>query len=410
MDIQQYIKDNIDHYYIDDKIFYSLLHSLDKEQLLQLKKWAMNHYMPTHMLLREIDRILKPEIKKQNESITELIKLFNDKRSRRVQEARKKLVRRFEYQSVVTQRKILKHFLYASSTDRKWALTMLKKEWHKCLLNDVKDVWEKFHDEEGYLVVLKHFPEQYLLEHQNELSDGWRYKYLCLRLANTPNFQIEKERFKTYHNVWDYIYVMASTGLTIDGEEAEQILYKLIADAINKKVSYKGYISCYGTQEGYEYNVSTILIPGISKILLCMGKLKLTDEIIRFREWNVKTQTEYKAKYRIIVQKPFIWECQKSVWDSYLNILHSCFPEKYKYLIKESAEEGIKYERYRLADTHLSTKSGYSNQNNIKKNKKSDDSSNISQEQFNELLSNNVNLQILVDTFDLNLVDKKSNK
>ena len=86
-----------------------LLYTLDKESMQSLKQeLEFSNYRyrdATRYTVRCIDKILSPvEAPQRNEEIGTLIRLFRDKKSKKVTYAKEKLKERYAYQSHATQR------------------------------------------------------------------------------------------------------------------------------------------------------------------------------------------------------------------------------------------------------------------------------------------------------------------
>lgn len=60
-------------------------------------------------------------ITQRNRPIATLIKWYSDKKSGKVSDARKEIIRRFDYLDWNVQKKILMAFLDAGQSDRQWA-------------------------------------------------------------------------------------------------------------------------------------------------------------------------------------------------------------------------------------------------------------------------------------------------
>jgi hypothetical protein len=178
--------DNYENFH-EKTVFKSLLFTLDMNELNILDKKlktrseviiAKEEYENEQMVIRSIRKtielIKENSIKERNESISTLLNLFVNKNSGKVCETRKKLQSRYEFQSYQVQGKILKTFLHSSKTDRKWAYRCLLKQWHKTLSNDVLELWEKFHEDDCAIVLIKYGPENYLPMLVYDLMESWQ--------------------------------------------------------------------------------------------------------------------------------------------------------------------------------------------------------------------------------------------
>ena len=335
--------------------FKSLLYTLDKNELTLLDKKlkqrfdVINHQMDFEderkiifSLRRSIALIKENNSRGRNESISTLLNIFNNKKSGRVCEVRRQIQKRYEYQSYQTQGKILKTFLNSTKADRKWAYKCLLKQWHNTLFNDVLELWEKFQETECADIVIKYFPENYLLEHQ----DDFRYHYtdLCIRLINNPGFVMQKEYVNkfTWGGDIDVLYVNAMAKNTISGKEALKVLFQWILVTINstkdKPFEEYSYVLDYN-KKGQPLYFSTKYSHFVPDIIWCMRKLKLVDEIIYYLEWDNMVQKKFAAK--ISEQNyinegtdhlAFLWRMQNVFYETVLEEL----PDEFRYLIDDS--------------------------------------------------------------------------
>jgi hypothetical protein len=335
--------------------FKSLLFTLDKNELTLLDKKlkqrldVINHQMDFEderkiifSLRKSIALIKENNSKGRNESIHTLLNIFNNKKSGRVCEVRKQIQTRYEHQSYQVQGKILKTFLHSTKADRKWAYKCLYKQWHNTLFNDILELWEKYQETECADIVIKYFPENYLLEHQ----DDFRYHYtdLCIRLINNPKFVMHKEFVNkfTYGGDIDVLYVNAMAKNSIPGKEALKVMFQWILITINstkdKHLEEYSNVLDYN-KEGKPLYFSTKYFYLIPDVIWCMRKLKLVDEIIYYLEWDNMVQKKFAAKVsglNYINEETdyltFLWRMQNVFYETVLEEL----PEEFRYLIDES--------------------------------------------------------------------------
>lgn len=345
--------DNYENFH-EKTVFKSLLFTLDMNELNILDKKlktrseviiAKEEYENEQMVIRSIRKtielIKENSIKERNESISTLLNLFVNKNSGKVCETRKKLQSRYEFQSYQVQGKILKTFLHSSKTDRKWAYRCLLKQWHKTLSNDVLELWEKFHEDDCAIVLIKYGPENYLLKNQDEFENY--YTDLCIRLIKNPTFVMRKELVSkyTYGGDIDVLYVNARANNPIPGKDALKVLFQWILITINStKNKFLGKYSSVldYNKEGQALYFSTKYAHYVTDIIWCMRKLKLVDEIIFYLEWDNKVQKKFANKvleqnlsklesdyvyYLVTVQNIF-----------YETVLEE-FPQEFCYLIDE---------------------------------------------------------------------------
>ena len=341
-------------YFHEKTVFKSLLFTLDKNELNILDKKLKtrsevilakagyeNEQMVIRSIRKTIELIKENSIKEKNESISTLLNLFVNKNSGRVCEARKKLQSRYESQSYQVQGKILKTFLYSSKTDRKWAYRCLLKQWHKALSNDVLELWEKFHEDDCAIVLIKYGPENYLLKNQDEFENY--YTDLCIRLIKNPTFVMRKELVIKYTcgGDIDVLYVNARANNPIPGKDALKVLFQWILITINStKNKYLGKYSSVldYNKEGQGLYFSTKYAHYVTDIIWCLRKLKLADEIIFYLEWDKKVQSKFANKILeqnlSAVESDYIYYLVKVQNIFYETVLEE-FPQEFCYLIDE---------------------------------------------------------------------------
>ena len=162
----------------------------------------------------------------KNTSAYLLLKHYADKQGGRVSEARKEIVQRFDYLDWNIQKRILYKFLDSCKTDRVWAYSKLLQFWDNCFEPLVKSLWEQYHEQKCSWVIIRHFPEVYVVENLNSLLFEGNYFFICKRLGYNPNFYIDRTKLKPL----EYLSVVYSCGRNIEKSEALEVLYELIGN------------------------------------------------------------------------------------------------------------------------------------------------------------------------------------
>lgn len=189
----------------------TFLSSLPKEQLEEVDRalqqtdglpYSLSHHL--NWLIHRKPKA-KPEI---NEPITDLIRWYNDKKSKKVEYARVRLMRRFDGQSYAQQYAILKSFLAGDQKACDWAARHLWDHWIPTLQGAIVHRWETSPTEALAMVVIKHVPVEYVMKHQDTLCQYAEYKYLCCRLFGTEGFTLDESRL----DVPDLFFIMGRLG------------------------------------------------------------------------------------------------------------------------------------------------------------------------------------------------------
>lgn len=139
---------------------------------------------------------------RHNRPAATLLKEFCNKKSGKVTDARKELQRRFDGLDWPLQKKIITAHLESGKSDRQWAYSILIPHWDDCFTEMVAKLWEQYHENRCAWTIIRRMPEQYLLDHFEELDKGNNYYYLCVRLANNPKFTIDQTRLSLISQFW----------------------------------------------------------------------------------------------------------------------------------------------------------------------------------------------------------------
>lgn len=328
------------------KVLKALVHTLKKEELLILQKKlkrGSSKWSVGKGLYEEAIKILGKIQPHRNESISALLKAFTDKQSGKVAKARAELRERFDKQSFQTQRKILQAMLSASKQDRVWAYKQLSNGWDDFFFEDVKNLWEQYHEKECVAVIIKHFPMEYVYENLSALDTHGNYTNLCIKLINHPKFQIDKERLKEDfvfygHPEVEYLYILAKSKSKIEKGEATRTLFNQMAVFINivntppKFIGNRAYNFERQIEDG---NVTTKHLEFVSCVLWCMGELGLVEELIAFEEWDNMVRIKFLGSEELqYMGNAYSSEEEKELWHLFLQTITECLPTEYQQLVQ----------------------------------------------------------------------------
>lgn len=324
----------------------ALVHTLNKEELLRLQKKlkrGSSKWSVGKGLYEEAIKVLGKIQPHKNESISALLKAFTDKQSGLVAETRVELRDRFDKQSFLTQRKILKAMLNASKQDRIWAYNRLNYNWDGFFFEDVKTLWEQYHEKKCGIVIIKYFPMEYVYDNLSALDTHGNYTNLCIKLIHHPKFQIDKERLKedfvfyAYPEV-EYLYILAKSKSKIEEGEATHTLFNQMAVFINTHDTPPKYLfnrSYNFERQIEERNVSTKHFDFVSGILWCMGELGLVDELIAFEEWDNMVRIKFLGSEELqYLGNAYSFEEEKELWHFFLQTITECLPTEYQQLVQ----------------------------------------------------------------------------
>lgn len=342
--------------YSNRAVLKALVHTLNNWELKELQNRLKKGYSQRNVagdLYNEAEKMLCANQPQKNESLSSLLKQYADKKSGKVGVSRPKLQDRFDKQDFQVQRKILKAFLAGAKRDREWAYKKLSGNWDAFFADDIKALWEKYHDKDCERVVIRFLPEDYIIENLPLLDCDENYSWLCTRLINHPQFHFDKERLsKCVHIYWgpdevEYLYILAKSKSSIERDEATRILYKmLIAQLLYHKEipeSYEDIEDNSTMWRGMELIKKVDgLVPTtkwfkvVRRVLWCMGKLGLTEELIAFEEWEKKVQYWFDRRIR----EEEYWLCHdtQEYYDLFRTIVMESIPDRFRYLINEELE------------------------------------------------------------------------
>lgn len=192
-------------------VIVALVRSLTKEQLAEVNSELQQMDGIPYDITSLVKWLLnqKPKAPAEiNEPIVDLIRWYNDKKSKKVEYARVRLMRRFDGQSYAHQYAILKSFLAGDKKACDWAARHLWDHWIPTLQGAIVHRWETSPTETLAMVVIKHVPVEYVMKHQDTLCQYAEYKYLCCRLFGAEGFTLDESRL----DVPDLFFIMGRLG------------------------------------------------------------------------------------------------------------------------------------------------------------------------------------------------------
>lgn len=328
------------HNEADGTFLRALVYSLNTEELKILQRKIIQcgryRYCFSDYLYQEADHAQKRE----NESISVLLKNFESKNHVTRLDARYRLRDRFYDQSKVIQIKILKAFLYGSKEDRDWAYrNCCWRYWDDSLGSDVKFLWEKYQEKKCAELVIKYFPVEFVLDHLESLYPEINYIYLCARLKNQPSFKMDMERIQERYGEWGYFNILANSEGEIEKRDVLQKLYMYIIRFINKEKTLP-VVRCMRQNDSMiDFrlslrfgDISTTYFYDMSDILKFIGKLRLIDVIQAFRKWDKKVNKIYNERKQEC-ECDYHLSDENNLWTLYCGVVVECLPKEYQGLV-----------------------------------------------------------------------------
>lgn len=223
---------------------------------------------------------------KRNAPIAHLIKDFANKKSGKVTESRVEIKRRFEFLDWKVQKNIMQIFLDSGKGDRDWAYSRLIDYWDKSFEKKIKALWEEWHEVKCSWLILRYFPEKYIVDNYDTFTGEKDYYFLCLRLARNKYFFIDKSKLSKT----DYLSVIYHIGRNIEENEAEQILYEVVHDTCLDCEPWFAVDKYRDVRKGEIMGPS--LFQNVALVLYYLRKLDHTDVTDAFWLWNEHVQGE----------------------------------------------------------------------------------------------------------------------
>lgn len=282
--VMAFLKENAYPYYAhanqdpdslwQDGTYRALFHSLSEAELEQLKEMLDADSDCPRTLYYKANGVLKFRVKATMTAIdtATLLGWYTDKKSGKVGLAIKSLMLKFPKESFESQVAILKAFIMGGKKEMEWAGRKLRDRWMESLATEVDLKWKSTHNPTLGYVILRHFPDEYVLKEQDALAEVTSYAYVCARLRNVKGLHMDSKRLSTP----ELLYVFAKW-------EMEK------TTAINIDVVAERFLNAYLNE------VEQISSHDIGLIFWSLGKLGLTDTIIRVKPKLEKLMTYYTS-------------------------------------------------------------------------------------------------------------------
>ena len=201
----------------DKKIYYAILQSLPPTLLEEVvSKLSCDIRIPWD-LKGFIDWLQKEHPQKAdrpNEPIATLLRWYKDKKSKKVGYAYRRLVRRFDAQSLADQKRILRAFLAGGKGSSEWAAKWLRWNWIPGFEKEIEEAWKTHKGPSMALTIIYLMPMEFVIKEQEELVVASNrpdaYAILCGRLGRAPGFTIDNSRL----SILDWFYVVGKLEMT----------------------------------------------------------------------------------------------------------------------------------------------------------------------------------------------------
>lgn len=288
-DIEPFLKDNAYPYYNSDTnkhtskwqddAYRAYLHSLPKDILSQLiEKWMWDSECPRTLYYKAVG-VLKSKVREEMATIptSSLLEWYANKKSGKVSVAIKELMARYRSESFEGQQEILRAFIMGGKKEMEWAGRRLRDHWTASLASCVDLRWKATHNPILGYIILRHFPDDYVVAQQEELAAATRYAYVYARIVHAEGLRLDMDRLSTPETL--YVWAKWNMG------KSKHINIGVLADAV---------LDEYFDEE------DDITPQDVSLILWALGKLGLTESIIRLKPQLEKLQKKEEEYHRMI--------------------------------------------------------------------------------------------------------------
>ena len=251
------------------EIVEAMLASLPKDDLREVYETVQQWGELPYGLDSHFKWLLKPWPKEppvRNEPFLDLLKMYKNKKSKRVEYARTQLMRRYEGQSFVHQHAILREFLSGDKKACDWAARQLRDDWREPFAEAIALSWESSPSHDLAITVVRHLPADYVLKHQEALCQYVGYPQICARLLDAPGFTMDEERL----GIPDLFYVMARRHRT----DSIPYLHKKAIEYVRKFNEAGRSMAELPRIEGFDRILPAMSQLGMTKDIICLYRLR----------------------------------------------------------------------------------------------------------------------------------------
>lgn len=274
-----------DKYVIPSKIRYALVISLQdpslaEEENTRVPFWIQNE---AQSMLKANERFAHQyDPVPRNKTIAELMQEYAAKGTKIP--ARVELKKRVEYVSFDEQKQVLCAFLINNAVDRKFALKFLDGHWDEFYAPDVERAWKQHRDKEAAVVIVHHFPQEFVYANRFELTEDYNYLQVRLRLPATS--AIDQSQLSDSA----FLYLCARLSIDVSDERAEIMFYQNVLNAIGSYyIKAPWNVHPHWVDEDHFYSDKSLCdIPTISSMVWSLGMLGKTEILIRFTSLHKK--------------------------------------------------------------------------------------------------------------------------
>lgn len=278
--------------------------------------------------------------KDADETLDDWVRMYVNKKSRRVSYAGTKLKKVFLKLPGAEKRKVALALLTGGKEDTEWVCKRLKNykespnkeweiNWHPCYSKSIEECWNKYHGENCGLLFIQFLDEDIVREHLEEFTNPNDYFYICQRFVTKSWFKLDVDKLQTCTHINAYLSVMSQTKDGITEEEARRLLYQWIAIVLE----YNGKRNNEQINENVFYSNKTKRIRvinawGIDTALYYLLSMHLNNAVLEFLKWDMSIFNKYY--FEEISEEGQVLGPNN---DDFKQLVIETFPEDLKYLL-----------------------------------------------------------------------------
>ena len=256
------------------KTIYALVCTLPDKELMQ---YVETHGFSEVFMKIIVRRGLKEQFAVRQKSIvSRMLRQLSMPDGRNKTLCREGLKSRYAYVPKAYRQKIL-HSMLAQGTkkERLWAYTRLGLTWDNSFTQTVEQCFAEYPEAECAHLILKHFPAQFVYEHQDELVRlvGWRWVMGAIG-KDYPDI-VDREKLTPA----EWVHVVVDLHMTGHNADIEDFLYNTIATQVDNVL-----------RDGYfrDSRLSLRCFPDVGWAIWAMGQMGMADAILRFQGYDRK--------------------------------------------------------------------------------------------------------------------------
>ena len=285
------------------KTIYALVCTLPDKELMQ---YVETHGFSEVFMKIIVRRGLKEQFAVRQKSIvSRMLRQLSMPDCKNKTLCREGLKSRYAYVPKAYQQKILHSMLtQGTKKERLWAYTRLGLRWDNSYTQIIERCLAEYQEAECAHLILKHFPTQFVYEHQEEFVRlvGWRWVMSCVG-KDYPDI-VDREKL----TLAEWVHVVVDLHLTDHNADVETFLYHTIATQVD-------YVMSSGYYRGYSLSLRNF--PDVGWAVWAMGQMGMADAILRFQDYDRKFENFVPEDIDDEERADFVYPWLCAVYDTF---------------------------------------------------------------------------------------------